>query len=123
MILGLCSLQAAVDSSINKDAPDNSETKTLGNVNRKRLAPLKTILCIFACVSQGILICLCMWLFPSRTRSSPKKSAKKLFLDGDTMDDNRDGRVDDGAAAAETRYLLAFVYDCVLFSCCMGSSW
>jgi len=85
MVLGLWSLQAAVDSSINKDAPDNSEPKTLKNVNRKRLALLKTILCIFTCVSHGMLICICMWLFASRTRSSPKKFAKKLFLDGDTV--------------------------------------
>ena len=50
MVLGLWSLQAAVVSSINKDARDNSEPKTLKNVNRKRLTLLKTILCIFTCV-------------------------------------------------------------------------
>ena len=58
----------------------------------------------------------------SRTRPSPKRAAKKLFADEDTMDDDGDG----AAVAAEPRYLLAFVYGSVFmfsryalfFNCC-----
>jgi len=63
-----------------------------------------------------------MWLFTSRTHPSPKRAAKKLFADEDTMDDDGDG----AAVAAEPRYLLAFVYGFVFmfsryalfFNCC-----
>ena len=67
-----------------------------------------------------------MWLFTSRTRLSPKRAAKKLFADEDTMDDDGDGCADGAAVAAEPRYLLAFVYGSVFmfsryalfFNCC-----
>jgi hypothetical protein len=40
---------------------------------------------------------------------SPKKSTKKLFPDGDTMDDNGDGCADGAAVAAEPRYYWHFL--------------
>lgn len=39
----LCSLQAVIGCSINKDVPDNSETRAQRNVNKKRLARLENI--------------------------------------------------------------------------------
>jgi hypothetical protein len=50
-----------------------------------------------------------LWLFASRTRPSPKKSAKKLHLGEDTMDDGGDGCASGAGIAAESRYLLNFV--------------
>ena len=46
----------------------------------------------------------------------PKKSAKRLHLDEDSMDDDGDGCAGGAAAAAESRYLLTFVYG-FMFSC------
>jgi hypothetical protein len=50
-----------------------------------------------------------MCLFASRTHLSPKKSTKKLLLDGDTMDDNGDGCADGAAIASEPRYCWHFL--------------
>jgi hypothetical protein len=46
----------------------------------------------------------------------PKKNAKRLHLDEDSMDDDGDGCAGGAAATAESRYLRTFVYR-FMFSC------
>jgi len=61
-----------------------------------------------------ISLCVCIWLFTSRTCASPvKRTTKRLFTEEDTTDDNGDGFADSAASTAEPRYLLASVYDYV----------
>ena len=89
------------------------------------MAHLGFSLCVVMVV-RGRLFYGMLWLFTSRTRLSPKRVAKKLFVDEDTMDDDGDGCADGAAVAAEPRYLLAFVYGSVFmfsryalfFNCC-----
>jgi hypothetical protein len=109
-------LQAVVDSSVTKDVPGNSGSKTQTNVAKRRLALLQTFF-VHLRANRTVSLNVCMFLFASRTRPSPKKSAKKLHLDEDTVDGDGDGGAGGATVAAESRYLLPFGYG-FMFSCC-----